>query len=60
MILYSQYLQARELNRPDFPPEAQGMRRWDDVIQSLRKAHSGHSVSVAVYPCAGLQQPAVG
>ncbi|MCW5980554.1 MAG: DUF2088 domain-containing protein [Bryobacteraceae bacterium] len=55
VLLYSEYLQARELDHPYFPPEAVGMRRWDDVIQALKKTHKGDSVSVAVYPYAGIQ-----
>jgi nickel-dependent lactate racemase len=55
VLLYSQYLQARELDHPAFPPEAVGVRQWDDVIQALRKAHTGDDVKVAVYPCAGIQ-----
>ena len=54
VLLYSQYLQARELSNPRIPPETAGMRKWDDIIQSLRKVHKG-DVSVAVYPYAGIQ-----
>ncbi len=55
VLLYSQYLQARELDHPGVPPETQGMRRWDDVIQALRQAHSEDGLKVVVYPYAGLQ-----
>jgi hypothetical protein len=31
------------------------MRRWEDVIAALRRVHKGDSVTVAVYPYAGIQ-----
>lgn len=55
VLLYSQYLQARELDHPYFPPEAVGIRRWEDVIAALKKVHKGDDVKVAVYPYAGIQ-----
>lgn len=55
VLLYSQYLQARELDHPSFPPEAVGVRGWDDVVQALKKMHTGDDVKVAVYPYAGIQ-----
>ncbi len=55
VIIYSQYLQKRELDHPAFPPEALGLRDWHAVIQSLGKLHKGDGVKVAVYPCAGVQ-----
>jgi nickel-dependent lactate racemase len=57
VLLYSQYLQARELDRPDCPPETVGLRQWNDVIQMLGNAHPGDGVKVAVYPYAGIQHP---
>jgi len=54
VLLYSQYLQERELAHPYFPPEAVGMRDWSDVVEALRRAHKG-DVKVAVYPYAGIQ-----
>jgi nickel-dependent lactate racemase len=55
VLLYSQYLQARELDHPYFPPEAVGVRRWEDVIAALKKVHRGDDVKVAIYPYAGIQ-----
>ena len=54
VLLYSQYLQARELAHPYFPPEAQGMRNWNDVVEALRREHKG-DVKVVVYPYVGIQ-----
>jgi hypothetical protein len=54
VLLYSQYLQARELDHPYFPPEAIGLRSWSDVIGRLKREHRG-DVKVAVYPYAGIQ-----
>jgi len=54
VLLYSQYLQQRELDNPHFPPEAVGLRAWSDVIDRLRREHKG-DVKVAVYPYAGIQ-----
>lgn len=54
VLLYSQYLQRRELDHPYFPPEAAGMRSWNDVITRLRQQHKG-SATVAIYPYAGIQ-----
>ncbi|HWQ55339.1 MAG TPA: lactate racemase domain-containing protein [Bryobacteraceae bacterium] len=60
VLLYSQYLQRRELDNPMFPPEAIGCHRWQDVVDHLEKAHKGSDVHVAVYPYAGMQHgPAV-
>ncbi|MFB3826760.1 MAG: lactate racemase domain-containing protein [Bryobacteraceae bacterium] len=61
VLLYSQYLQKRELDNPYFPPEAVGLTRWPDVIERLRRVHGKASdVHVAVYPYAGMQHgPAV-
>jgi nickel-dependent lactate racemase len=59
LLVYSQYLQKRELDGPYFPPEAQGLRSWTDVLTALRKQHRG-DVKVAIYPYAGIQHgPAV-
>ena len=55
LILYSQYLQQRELSDPSLPPGVIGCRSWDDVVAALKKKHTGSSVEVAVYPAAGLQ-----
>ena len=54
VLLYSQYLQRRELDNPYFPPEVEGFRSWPDVVARLKAAHKG-DVKVAVYPYAGLQ-----
>lgn len=54
VLLYSQYLQRRELDHPYFPPEAQGLRDWNEVIARLQRQHQG-DVKVAVYPYAGIQ-----
>ena len=54
VLLYSQYLQARELDNPYFPPETVGVRAWEDVMERLRREHRG-DVKVAVYPYAGIQ-----
>lgn len=54
VLLYSQYLQRRELDHPYFPPEAQGLRDWNEVVTRLQRQHKG-SVKVAVYPYAGIQ-----
>lgn len=54
VLIYSQYLQARELDHPYFPPEAEGVRSWSDVVDRLRQKHRG-DVHVAVYPYAGIQ-----
>ncbi len=54
VILYSRYLQARELDHPYFPPETVGVRTWDDVLARLQREH-GPSTSVAIYPAAGIQ-----
>jgi nickel-dependent lactate racemase len=54
VLLYSQYLQARELDNPYFPPEAVGIRSWDEVLSRLRREHRG-DVGVAIYPYAGIQ-----
>ena len=55
LILYSQYLQQRELSDPSIPPGVIGCRSWEEVLEQLRKKHGGSSVEVAVYPAAGLQ-----
>jgi hypothetical protein len=54
VLLYSQYLQARELDNPYFPPEAVGLRSWGEVLVRLEREHRG-DVEVAVYPYAGIQ-----
>jgi hypothetical protein len=54
VLLYSQYLQARELDHPAFPPETVGLRSWVNVIERLQREHKG-DVRVAVYPYAGIQ-----
>jgi len=59
VLLYTQYLQQRELDNPYFPPETVGLRSWAEVIARLRREHKG-AVHVAVYPYAGMQHgPAV-
>lgn len=59
VLLYSQYLQRRELDHPYFPPEAVGVRDWNDVIARLAQQHKG-DVKVAIYPYVGIQHgPAV-
>jgi len=59
VLLYSQYLQRRELDGPYLPPEAAGLRSWSEVVERLRREHKG-DVHVAVYPYAGMQHgPAV-
>jgi len=55
LMLYSQYLQQRELSDPSIPPETIGCRAWEEVVTRLQKKHSGGTVEVAVYPAAGLQ-----
>ncbi len=54
VLIYSQYLQARELDHPYFPPEAVGVTSWKDVMSALTRKHKG-DVKVAVYPYAGIQ-----
>ena len=54
VLLYSQYLQARELDHPYFPPEAVGLRAWNDVVDRLKREQRG-DVRVAIYPYAGIQ-----
>jgi lactate racemase len=54
VLLYSQYLQKRELDNPYFPPEALGFRDWTGVVEKLRQAHKG-DVKVAIYPYVGIQ-----
>jgi nickel-dependent lactate racemase len=54
VLLYSQYLQTRELDHPAFPPEAVGLRSWSEVLERLKHEHRGE-VEVAVYPYAGIQ-----
>ncbi|MEK7404401.1 MAG: lactate racemase domain-containing protein [Acidobacteriota bacterium] len=59
VLLYSQYLQQRELDNPYFPPETTGLRSWSDVVDRLQREHKG-DVEVAIYPYAGIQHgPAV-
>jgi len=59
VLLYTQYLQQRELENPYFPPETVGLRSWKDVLERLRREHKGDA-HVAVYPYAGMQHgPAV-
>jgi hypothetical protein len=59
VLLYTQYLQRRELENPYFPPETVGLRSWKEVLERLRREHKG-DVHVAVYPYAGMQHgPAV-
>jgi len=59
VLLYTQYLQQRELDNPHFPPETVGLRSWNEVLERLRREHKG-DVHVAAYPYAGLQHgPAV-
>jgi nickel-dependent lactate racemase len=55
LMLFTQYLQARELGDPALPPEIIGVRVWDEVLSRLKKAHTGNNVEVAVYPAAGIQ-----
>ena len=54
VLLYSQYLQQREVNNFNFPPETQGFRTWKDIVDRLKREHKG-DVQVAVYPYAGMQ-----
>jgi nickel-dependent lactate racemase len=54
VLLYSQYLQARELDHPYFPPETVGVRTWDEVLAKLQREHRA-DVEVAIYPYAGIQ-----
>lgn len=59
VIIYSQYLQRRELDNPYFPPEAQGVRSWPEVVAALRQQHKSDA-KVAIYPYVGIQHgPAV-
>ncbi|MBI4877965.1 MAG: DUF2088 domain-containing protein [Acidobacteria bacterium] len=59
VLLYSQYLQKRELDNPYFPPETLGLRAWSGVLERLKSRHKG-DVKVAVYPYVGIQHgPAV-
>ncbi len=53
-LWYSQYLQARELDAIDVPPETVGLRTWTEVVDRLRREHKG-DVEVAVYPYSGIQ-----
>jgi nickel-dependent lactate racemase len=55
LILFSEYLQQRELSDPSIPPETIGCRAWQEVVDRLKAKHKGDSVEVAVYPAAGLQ-----
>jgi lactate racemase len=54
VLLYSEYLQRRELDNRYFPPEAVGMTAWADVIERLKREHKGDA-EVAIYPYAGIQ-----
>ncbi len=54
VLLYSQYLQKRELDNFMFPPESIGCWSWQDVLERLKREHKG-DVTVAVYPYAGIQ-----
>jgi hypothetical protein len=54
VLLYSQYLQKRELENPYFPPEAVGCLEWSDVVARLKARHKGDA-EVAVYPYVGMQ-----
>lgn len=54
VLLYSQYLQKRELDNPYLPPEAVGLRSWSNVVDRLRREHRG-DMEVAIYPYAGIQ-----
>jgi len=54
VLLYSEYLQRRELDNPMFPPEAVGCTSWQQVVERLKREHKG-DVTVAVYPYAGIQ-----
>ncbi len=59
VLLYSEYLQKRELDNPMFPPESVGCWSWKDVIDRLKKQH-GKDATVAIYPSVGIQHgPAV-
>jgi lactate racemase len=60
VLVFSEYLQRRELDNPYFPPETVGVGSWSEVVERLRREHRGESVKVAVYPYAGIQHgPAV-
>jgi len=54
VLIYSQYLQKRELDNPYFPPEAQGFRSWNEVIAKIRTEQKG-DLKVGIYPYAGIQ-----
>jgi hypothetical protein len=54
VLLYTQYLQKRELDNSYFPPETVGVTDWNDVVEQLKKAHKG-DVTVAIYPYVGIQ-----
>ena len=55
IIVYSEYLTERELSNVNFPPNVIGCWKWADVIERLKKKHTGSSVEVAVYPAVGAQ-----
>ena len=54
VLLYSQYLQKRELDGPYFPPEAQGFRSWTELIAKIKSEQKG-DLKVGIYPYAGIQ-----
>ncbi len=54
VLLYSEYLQRRELDNPMFPPEAVGCTSWQDVVGQLKKQHKADA-TVAIYPYVGIQ-----
>ena len=54
LLIYSQYLDQRSLNYPQFPAGTLFARTWQDVITQLRARHKGDA-RVAVYPYCAIQ-----
>ncbi len=54
LLIYSQYLDQRSLNYPQFPTGALFARTWDEVIAQLRARHKD-GARVAVYPYCAIQ-----
>ena len=54
VLLYSEYLQTRELDNPMFPPESVGCTSWQQVLEHLKREHKGDA-TVGVYPYVGIQ-----
>jgi hypothetical protein len=59
VIVYSQYLDQRSMNYPQFPAGAIPARTWEEVIAQLRARHTGDA-RVAVYPYCAIQHVETG